>query len=111
MPYKWIAKSIIVNSIIDFNYNKDNIDKNIIYHDQTYWSSLNGDPINIFIDDNSKQLAQKIFNQCLELKYLCKIKVGIKPYQIGKGIPPQSKVTVRKRIYDSKPLLSGMLIE
>jgi hypothetical protein len=28
--------------------------------------------------------------------------VGIKPYQVGKGIPPQTKDIVTNRIFDSK---------
>jgi hypothetical protein len=53
------------------------------------------------------------------LKDLCIVTVGMKPYQVGKGIPKQTRDVVEKRIFDStnrkdasyRPLLRGRDID
>ncbi len=73
----------------------------VIVHDQNQWMALDGKPISIFLSSDEIELANKIQNMSRELSNLCKINVGIKPYQVGKGKPAQTKQIVENRIYDS----------
>jgi len=53
------------------------------------------------------------------LKELCDVTVGMKPYQVGKGIPKQTRAVVKDRIFDAtfkkdktyRPLLRGRDID
>jgi|694.fasta_scaffold53287_2 type I restriction-modification system DNA methylase subunit len=71
-------------------------------HSQAKWSALGGDTINIFTNSDEEDLAKKIRAMAMPLKIYCDINVGIKPYQTGKGIPSQTKDTVKNRPFDSK---------
>jgi len=72
-----------------------------IYHEQQKWRDLDGSGINIFTSPNEEALALKCFQKGIPLMKLCAINVGIKPYQVGKGTPPQTRDVVTKRPYDS----------
>lgn len=67
--------------------------------DQLEW--MKGDVFNIFINDDDKKLIRKIENNSKMLDDTCYVTVGLKPYQVGKGVPKQIRETVEKRIYDS----------
>jgi hypothetical protein len=71
------------------------------YIAQKKWQNKNGDVINIFIDDVTEKIINKIAKVSKPLANLCKVTVGIKPYQKGKGKPPQTEKVVKERIYDS----------
>lgn len=71
------------------------------YIAQKKWQKRNGDVINIFIDDKTEKIINKIAKISKPLSNLCKVTVGIKPYQKGKGKPPQTEKTVKERIYDA----------
>jgi adenine-specific DNA-methyltransferase len=77
-----------------------------IAHKQKDWQSLNGDVINIFLSDSERKLALKIQSETRLLSDHLNINVGIKPYQTGKGIPPQSKALVDERPFDSDRALT-----
>lgn len=62
---------------------------------------MNGDIFNIFVNDNEKIMLRKIENNSKILDEICYVTVGLKPYQVGKGIPRQVRETVEKRVYDS----------
>lgn len=78
---------------------------------------LNDDYCRIIIDLDLKtqQLLKKIRNLSQDFQQNCFIIWGIKPYQVGYGIPPQTKEMLEKRVYHSKtcdgnqwkPLLVG----
>jgi len=72
-----------------------------IYHEQQKWRNLDGSGINIFTSPSDEALALKCFQKGVPLEVLCAINVGIKPYQVGKGIPRQTREIVTKRLYDS----------
>jgi len=78
-----------------------------IRHKQDKWRALNGGVINIFISASEEALARKCTRAGSPLDSLCAINVGIKPYQVGKGAPRQTRETVEKRIYDSSRPLSA----
>lgn len=72
-----------------------------IYHSQEKWRELDGDVINIFLGLKDEALASKIVRQSVSLESVCDINVGIKPYQVGKGTPKQTRKIVETRPFDS----------
>ncbi len=70
-------------------------------HAQDKWLKANGEPINIFINEAEEAIALRLMSDTCRLDELCDINVGIKPYQTGKGTPPQSKKTVEERPFDA----------
>ncbi len=84
---------------------------------QSYWISMDGDPVNIFARGETLSIIEKI--RCFQnLESICEIKQGCKPFQTGKGKPPQTKDIVQQKPYVStykeddtfRPLLRGKLI-
>ena len=73
----------------------------IIFHKQKEWIDLNGDVVNIFLEENEKNLFKKILNETKPLEEYFIVTNGIKPYEVGKGSPPQKKDDVLNRIFDS----------
>ena len=96
--------------------NKDNsIDSYKI--PQFRWIKTDGKPVNIFEKEAFSLIANKLkLNPILDVNYL--ITQGTKPFQVGKGKPPQTKKIVVEKPYVSttqidptfKPLLRGSLI-
>ena len=78
-----------------------NYKHSIIFHKQDGWISAKGEVINIFQSERDKTLIQKIINESSNLEEHFFINVGIKPYQVGKGKPKQTKEDVEKRVFDS----------
>ncbi|MHB8775816.1 MAG: Eco57I restriction-modification methylase domain-containing protein, partial [Bellilinea sp.] len=80
----------------------------------------NGDPINIVADNSKQDLNKKITMLSRPLENSFVVYNGIKPFEIGKGQPPQSERIVKEQAYvmegkppDSSwtPLLRGSLIQ
>jgi hypothetical protein len=94
----WQVLVKIINSRNDFITNS-NITE--IKHKQEKWQKLEGRSINIFLNSSDGVLQEKCLNDSVPLSNLCNIRVGIKPYQVNKGIPPQTREIVENRIYDS----------
>jgi len=94
-----ITKSNVINSVL--NQNK--------------WKKNYETPINIFLTPEEQYVVSEIEKDSKNLEELCKIVVGMKPYQKGKGIPKQNEAAVKERIFDStykidnsyRPLLRG----
>ena len=102
----WQASVTVVQSFQDL-LELDGNDGSIV-HRQQEWQTLNGDVINIFLTPAEKQLAEKCLSVSESVDSLFDVNVGVKPYQTGKGTPPQTKEVVRTRPYDSdKPLDSS----
>ena len=57
--------------------------------------------LNIFVDASSLQLLRKIEQNTMNLKVVCDVVVGIKPYQVGKGQPKQTREIVENRSFDA----------
>jgi len=56
---------------------------------------------NIFLDASDLQLLRKIEQNTVSLRTLCDVVVGIKPYQVGKGQPKQTREIVDSRSFDA----------
>ena len=71
------------------------------HHEQQKWRSLDGGVINIFLTQADDRLKDKCSSVGVAVTVLCAVNVGIKPYETGKGNPPQTKDTVANRPFDS----------
>ena len=100
-PTGWISKVIVADTIESFKSMNFGPSLRKIEHAQEKWRKLCGDVINIFLDDRLESLANKCQSQSNLLENTYKINVGIKPYQKGKGTPPQTKEIVENRPFDS----------
>ena len=84
---------------------------------QQNWIDSNGAPVNIFDNPNTQKIKSKIANLPI-LDAVCKITQGTKPFQVGKGIPPQTRTIVDEKPFVSekkinhlfRPLLRGSLM-
>ena len=79
-----------------------------IQHQQAKWQRLNGGTINIFLHPEEEALAAKLLKGGKVLADLCDINVGIKPYQTGKGTPPQTREIVEARPFDSSEAITEL---
>jgi type I restriction-modification system DNA methylase subunit len=98
-PVGWKTKTKIVDDLESLN-NESKI--KLIIHNQDEWRSSGGNTVNIFLEEKDKSIINKIVTKTSELQMNFDINVGIKPYQVGKGTPTQTKEVVINRIYDSK---------
>jgi adenine-specific DNA-methyltransferase len=96
-------------------FEKDNGD---IYEiNQKRWQLSNGNPINIFERPEFIELIDRL-RELPKLNDFCKITTGTKPFQVGKGKPPQTKKILKEKPYVSeikkdntfRPLLRGSLM-
>jgi adenine-specific DNA-methyltransferase len=94
------TKVIIAQTQEYFEQKDENLIK--LLHSQKDWKKEAGKTINIFLNDKEKQLLAKLGQKSISLEFLFDLNVGIKPYQVGKGKPPQTKETVKTRPFDSK---------
>jgi hypothetical protein len=84
---------------------------------QKTWIVLNGAPVNIFDNAENQSIKEKIID-LPSLETLCKITQGTKPFQVGKGIPKQTREIVSEKLFVSdtkkdtsfRPLLRGSLM-
>lgn len=106
-PKDWQALVTIVNSREAFLTPDSATAVTKTLHEQSRWQKHADDGINIFLSPSADDLANKCSQCGIPLSSLCDINVGIKPYQVGKGKPPQTKETVEKRIYDSRTPLDS----
>ena len=111
-------KSIPQNSNIKISIYEDENPK-IHFTEQHKWFLLDGEPINIFFNEEQLDVILKIKNNSVQIGNIYSVVVGMKPYQVGKGVPKQTKEIVQNRIFDSekkidktyKKLLRGKDIE
>ena len=82
----------------------------------------NGDVINVLSNDDEKALFAKIKAVSLPLCEICQVYNGVKPFEKGKGRPPQTAETIKTKPYVVEdlpkpegehwmPLLRGRLIQ
>ncbi len=84
-------------------------------HNQNKWFRKYEMPINVFLSPQELSIISKIEDGSSDLDNYCKVVVGMKPYQKGKGKPKQNASTVKSRSFDAthqldesyKPLLRG----
>ncbi|MDR1142230.1 MAG: N-6 DNA methylase, partial [Planctomycetaceae bacterium] len=131
LPEKVFSDAVVDTHILIFERETPN-DTNIldveICYSQTI-SPLNkiqfsdipkdGSTINIIANPQNRKLFNKIIQQCRQLKDFCNVYNGVKPFEKGKGNPPQSDRTVKEKPFVSEgkkpnknwsPLLRGSLI-
>jgi adenine-specific DNA-methyltransferase len=72
-----------------------------IEHQQANWQRLDGGVINIFLTADGAELATKLASKGVNAESLFEINVGVKPYQVGKGTPPQTQKIVDERSFDN----------
>lgn len=85
---------------------------------QEYFKVQEGKPVNIFQRPEFMSLGDKI-NKHSSLDQLCMITQGTKPFQVGKGKPPQTRKILEEKPYVAetkrdrtfRPLLRGSLIK
>ena len=86
------------------------------------WAEIpkNGDPINVVVNSEAHRLFRKIRDESVMLKKLCNVYNGIKPFEKGKGNPPQTEQVLHEKPYlregaapavNWSPLLRGSLIQ
>jgi type I restriction-modification system DNA methylase subunit len=90
-PAGWTAKVYVVNDKEGFLSPSRHTRIQQIEHSQQKWRQLNGDVINIFLSRFEEDIAVKCKRVGIRLDSFFVINVGVKPYQIGKGDPPQTK--------------------
>ena len=95
-------KQISENNLVNILEYVDIENPKVTTINQDKWKKLNGDTINIFIDENMQKIIDEIKKKSTPLSYVCKVVNGMKPYEIGKGKPRQTKVMVSSRIYDAE---------
>lgn len=104
-PSGWRPAVYVIDNLEAFQNPASHAGKIQLIHEQDEWIARNGGVINIFMTPGEGVLAAKCKDAGMQLESLCAINVGIKPYQVGKGKPPQTKNIVRDRVYDSdRPL-------
>ena len=107
-----ISDSVFELSIIDKN---NKITKRII--EQKTWAELKGLPVNIY-ETQKVTIIKKKLSKFQELGDLVQIAQGTKPFQKGKGNPPQTEIILKTQPFVSTskkndsfiPLLRGSLI-
>jgi len=128
-----IFKAVVDTHVLIFERNSyvkngeitiDIYDKNEIRLHQ-YISQLklpdNGEVINVLSSDDEKALFEKIKNASIPIYELCEVYNGVKPFEKGKGNPPQTAETMKLKPYvvedktkpegkNWMPLLRGSLI-
>ncbi len=132
LPEK-VFDAVVDTHVVIFQNTKDEREKNeivdvdvrkgvsIIQSHTLSWQNIpkNGDPINIVASDEKFQLFEKIATLSVPLMKICNVYNGVKPFEKGKGKPPQTEKTMKEKPYvregdqpDSawKPLLRGSLI-
>ncbi len=83
---------------------------------QSEWIAKNAAPINVYQSPKMAEIINRVAT--IALGKIAKIVQGTKPYQVGKGNPPQTEAILSTKPYDSpkklddtfKPLLRGDLM-
>lgn len=101
IPSKNSVRVKVVSSVGSFVSKSGSPEIAVIEHDQDKWASKGGDVVNIFTSPQEEALAAKLLQGSVLLGTLCAINVGIKPYQVGKGKPAQTRQVVDGRPFDS----------
>jgi len=91
-----------INHYNDIEINIINKNGDILSHkiNQKKLIDLGGLPVNIFELEEYQSIKEKV-DTFPKLDVLCKITQGTKPFQVGKGKPPQTR-----KIVDNKPYIS-----
>lgn len=71
-------------------------------HDKSLRTVLDSEDLilNVFSDENSDRLLNRLKQETVILDDLVEIKAGLQAYEVGKGMPKQTRKDVEDRIYD-----------
>jgi adenine-specific DNA-methyltransferase len=78
-----------------------------------------GTPINVIVNPQKRSVFDRIVKECRQLENYCNVYNGVKPFEKGKGTPPQTERIMKEKPYvvggtkpgpDWSPLLRGSLI-
>ena len=81
--------------------------------------SKDGSPINVTVNPRKRPIFDRIMRECRKLENYCNVYNGVKPFEKGKGTPPQSEKIMKEKPYvvegikpgtEWSPLLRGSLI-
>ncbi len=92
-------KTVLMLGVVRDNPENLNIDR--VNIPQQMIAEFEGKRVTEYLTPESLCLFEKIQKISLPLKEVAKIIVGCKPYQSGKGNPPQSKKDVDNRVFDA----------
>jgi Eco57I restriction endonuclease. len=106
-----IKKGFKANNIVRVFNHKDANHVEVLKHNQNNWKEKNGDVINIFTNERIEKLVEKLKINSEVLSFYCDLYSGVKPYEIGKGIPHQTKEMLRNRVYDSTKKIDNSYVK
>ena len=97
-----VKKEKPINNIINLFINKDGTKDFILLNssEQEYYCNNDGYELNLFANDETKHLIEKISEQSDKLESLCNVRAGLQAYEKGKGTPKQTADEVENRPYD-----------
>ncbi|AEF84892.1 conserved hypothetical protein [Treponema primitia ZAS-2] len=131
LPEKVFSEAVVDTHVLIFDYNvpKENDyfdvevcrNKAVTQMHTVQFSDIpkDGSPINVTVNPKGRILFNKIIQQCRPLSDYCNIYNGVKPFEKGKGKPPQSDRVMKEKPYvlegertgkEWSPLLRGSLI-
>lgn len=95
--------------------------QDILLSHELSWHDIpkNGDPINIVANSTAQDLYRRITSAACKLSAICNVFNGVKPFEKGKGTPPQTEQTMKEKPFVREgsqpdkswsPLLRGSLI-
>ncbi|MEG1567811.1 MAG: TaqI-like C-terminal specificity domain-containing protein, partial [Anaerovoracaceae bacterium] len=95
-------KEIEHKNTINLLTNSDDMKEFVFLHSREQESFCNnkGYELNLFSNDESSVIIEKIKNQSDILDELCSVKAGLQAYEKDKGTPAQTKEDVKNRPYD-----------
>ncbi len=96
-------------------------DGEAVHRQDLAWKDIpkNGDPINIVASSQAQALKKRIMKSSTSLSSICSIYNGVKPFEKGKGTPPQTDQIMKEKPFvregakpgsNWSPLLRGSLI-
>ncbi|MFY9084048.1 Eco57I restriction-modification methylase domain-containing protein [Aliarcobacter cryaerophilus] len=99
-----LTKNKEINEKINTNFydNSNEIETKISKHiSQNDWISSYELGFNILFNGDKLKVIEKILKDSFELEKIVDIPNGIKPYEVGKGNPKQTKEDLKNRVYDA----------
>ncbi len=126
----------VFNAVVDTHvliFKKDSVNANCVFEVEELKCNVfrklhdlnmdaipkDGDPINIIFDSKKHTLFQSIKDKSIPLKSITTVYNGVKPFEKGKGKPPQTDKTMKEKPFvkegekpgaEWSPLLRGSLI-
>jgi tRNA1(Val) A37 N6-methylase TrmN6 len=99
-----LTKNKEINEKINTNFydNSNEIETKISKHiSQNDWINSYELGFNILFNGDKLKVIEKILKDSLELEKIFTVFSGLVPYEVGKGMPKQTKEDLKNRIYDA----------